>query len=137
MSYTDNGTAIAPRRRVMAKRVGSHSPLDLDLPALADEPWMGEAICAQTDSEAFFPEKGGTTKPAKQICATCPVRSQCLEYAMDHDERFGVWGGLSERERRKLRWEREGGMRRNARRPNGHGWRCRCVDCDQYRAVAS
>lgn len=65
--------------------------------------WQSDALCAQTDPEAFFPEKGGSTRDAKKICATCEVRAQCLEYALHNDERFGIWGGLSERERRKLR----------------------------------
>ena len=67
------------------------------------ESWMEQALCAQTDPEAFFPEKGGSTREAKKICAQCPVRAQCLEYALANDERFGIWGGLSERERRRLR----------------------------------
>lgn len=65
--------------------------------------WQSDALCAQTDPEAFFPEKGGSTRDAKKICASCEVRAQCLEYALANDERFGIWGGLSERERRKLR----------------------------------
>ncbi|UAJ80578.1 WhiB family transcriptional regulator [Leifsonia sp. ZF2019] len=65
--------------------------------------WQSDALCAQTDPEAFFPEKGGSTRDAKRICTSCEVRSQCLEYALANDERFGIWGGLSERERRKLR----------------------------------
>ncbi|RGE15867.1 WhiB family transcriptional regulator [Leucobacter sp. wl10] len=65
--------------------------------------WQADALCAQTDPEAFFPEKGGSTREAKRICESCEVRSECLEYALEHDERFGIWGGLSERERRKLR----------------------------------
>ncbi len=65
--------------------------------------WQTDALCAQTDPEAFFPEKGGSTRDAKKICASCEVRAQCLEYALQNDERFGIWGGLSERERRKLR----------------------------------
>jgi WhiB family redox-sensing transcriptional regulator len=65
--------------------------------------WQEQALCAQTDPEAFFPEKGGSTKEAKQVCAGCEVRSECLEYALEHDERWGIWGGLSERERRRLR----------------------------------
>jgi WhiB family redox-sensing transcriptional regulator len=70
-----------------------------------DDPlaWQSDALCAQTDPEAFFPEKGGSTRDAKKICASCEVRAQCLEYALANDERFGIWGGLSERERRKLR----------------------------------
>ena len=53
--------------------------------------------------EAFFPEKGGSTREAKGVCASCEVRAECLEYALMNDERFGIWGGLSERERRRLR----------------------------------
>ena len=67
--------------------------------------WQSDALCAQTDPEAFFPEKGGSTREAKRICEGCEVRSECLDYALANDERFGIWGGLSERERRKLRRE--------------------------------
>lgn len=65
--------------------------------------WQDRALCAQTDPEAFFPEKGGSTREAKRVCTTCPVRDECLEYALANDERFGIWGGLSERERRRLK----------------------------------
>ncbi|SFS40336.1 transcription factor WhiB [Saccharopolyspora flava] len=68
-----------------------------------EQEWQERALCAQTDPEAFFPEKGGSTREAKRICSGCEVRSECLEYALQHDERFGIWGGLSERERRKLK----------------------------------
>lgn len=67
--------------------------------------WQADALCAQTDPESFFPEKGGSTREAKRICDSCEVRSECLDYALQNDERFGIWGGLSERERRKLRRE--------------------------------
>jgi WhiB family transcriptional regulator, redox-sensing transcriptional regulator len=66
-------------------------------------PWQEEALCAQTDPEAFFPEKGGSTREAKRVCGRCEVRGDCLSYALAHDERFGIWGGLSERERRRLK----------------------------------
>ena len=65
--------------------------------------WQADALCAQTDPEAFFPEKGGSTREAKRICVGCTVKAECLEYALGHDERFGIWGGLSERERRRLK----------------------------------
>jgi WhiB family transcriptional regulator, redox-sensing transcriptional regulator len=65
--------------------------------------WQEWALCAQTDPEAFFPEKGGSTREAKKVCLSCDVRAECLDYALAHDERFGIWGGLSERERRRLR----------------------------------
>ncbi|MDY6055342.1 WhiB family transcriptional regulator [Micrococcus sp.] len=79
------------------------------LPGVTVEPvegelaWQVDALCAQTDPEAFFPEKGGSTRDAKRVCAACTVRAECLDYAMANDERFGIWGGLSERERRRLR----------------------------------
>lgn len=86
-------------------------PVQLGVPgipgtAVTDEgplSWQADALCAETDPDAFFPEKGGSTRDAKRICASCEVRQQCLEYALQNDERFGIWGGLSERERRKLR----------------------------------
>ena len=67
-----------------------------------DTSWQDDGLCAQADPEAFFPEKGGSTKQAKSICNRCPVTDKCLQYALDNDERFGIWGGLSERERRNL-----------------------------------
>lgn len=67
-----------------------------------EEAWRNDAVCSQTDPESFFPEKGGSTRDAKKICLSCDVRVECLRYALDHDERFGIWGGLSERERRRL-----------------------------------
>jgi WhiB family redox-sensing transcriptional regulator len=79
------------------------------MPELMDEgdggilSWQERALCAQTDPEAFFPEKGGSTREAKKVCLSCDVRGECLEYALANDERFGIWGGLSERERRKLK----------------------------------
>ena len=87
-------------------------PVRLGIPGLRPQPavdddnplsWQTDALCAQTDPEAFFPEKGGSTRDAKRICTTCEVKAQCLEYALQNDERFGIWGGLSERERRRLR----------------------------------
>lgn len=69
----------------------------------AELEWQNDALCAQADPEAFFPEKGGSTRDAKRVCSSCDVRGECLQYALDRDERFGIWGGLSERERRKLK----------------------------------
>jgi WhiB family redox-sensing transcriptional regulator len=71
--------------------------------AAAAAGWQDRGLCAQTDPEAFFPDKGESTRLAKLVCARCPVRPECLEYALESGERFGVWGGLSERERRQLR----------------------------------
>lgn len=75
-------------------------------PGLVDDEttqWQERALCAQTDPEAFFPEKGGSTREAKKVCRACEVRAECLEAALANDERFGIWGGLSERERRKVK----------------------------------
>ncbi|CCG04947.1 Transcription factor WhiB [Blastococcus saxobsidens DD2] len=72
-------------------------------PEAETQSWQERALCAETDPEAFFPEKGGSTREAKKICTGCEVKAECLEYALANDERFGIWGGLSERERRRLR----------------------------------
>lgn len=64
--------------------------------------WTERALCAQTDPEAFFPDKGGSTKSAKAMCHRCLVAAECLDYALTNNERFGIWGGLAERERRDL-----------------------------------
>jgi WhiB family transcriptional regulator, redox-sensing transcriptional regulator len=75
---------------------------------IKEEPnWQERALCAQTDPEAFFPEKGGSTREAKKVCLSCDVRGECLEYALANDERHGIWGGLSERERRKVKKGRQ------------------------------
>lgn len=65
--------------------------------------WQERGLCAQTDPESFFPEKGGSTREAKKICGLCDVRDECLQYALENDERFGIWGGHSERERRAMK----------------------------------
>jgi WhiB family redox-sensing transcriptional regulator len=67
--------------------------------------WQDRALCAQADPEAWFPEKGGSTREAKKICRGCEVRAECLEYALTNGERYGIYGGLSERERRRLKRE--------------------------------
>lgn len=64
--------------------------------------WQDLALCAQTDPEAFFPEKGGSTTSAKRVCMACEVRTECLEDALATRERYGVRGGMSERERLKI-----------------------------------
>lgn len=69
---------------------------------LAGRPWMADALCTQVDHDLWFPEKGQPTRQAKRICAACPVRETCLTYAVENQEAWGVWGGLSEPERRKV-----------------------------------
>jgi WhiB family redox-sensing transcriptional regulator len=68
--------------------------------------WQTRANCLGVDPDLFFPERGASTREAKSVCAGCEVRDDCLEYALSNGEKFGIWGGLSERERRRLRRER-------------------------------
>lgn len=65
--------------------------------------WADRALCKEVDTDLFYPEKGGSTREAKSICAGCEVRVECLDYALTNDERFGVYGGFSERERRRMK----------------------------------
>lgn len=68
--------------------------------------WMQLARCKETDPEVFFPERGDSTMDtlvAKRICLKCEVRVECLQYAVDNQERHGIWGGLNEKARRKYK----------------------------------
>ena len=67
-----------------------------------DTSWMDRALCVDTWPDAFFPVGNGSQKPAKAVCRNCPVRTDCLEYALAHDEPWGIWGGFSEEERERL-----------------------------------
>lgn len=64
--------------------------------------WTNDALCAEVGGDDWFPEKGGPTHAAKNICKRCDVQSECLGWALEHGERFGIWGGLSADERRRL-----------------------------------
>ena len=68
--------------------------------------WLQRALCAETDPDIFFPEKGGSTAPATSVCRGCEVREECLEYALSHDIRHGIWGGMSDNDRRKMSRQR-------------------------------
>jgi WhiB family redox-sensing transcriptional regulator len=68
--------------------------------------WQEQANCLGVDPDLFFPERGASTREAKAVCRGCEVRGDCLEYALAHGEKFGIWGGLSERERRRVRRQR-------------------------------
>lgn len=65
--------------------------------------WQAQAVCAQVDDEIFFPVKGGNPAPAQRVCLGCPVRTDCLEFALEHDIEFGIWGGTTSTMRRRLR----------------------------------
>jgi WhiB family transcriptional regulator, redox-sensing transcriptional regulator len=74
------------------------------LPAAATpaEGWRESALCLEVGPELFFPDKGESPRAARRVCSSCGVRAECLAYALDHDEQYGVWGGMSERQRRRI-----------------------------------
>ncbi|QFG11146.1 hypothetical protein PBI_QUEENHAZEL_40 [Mycobacterium phage QueenHazel] len=66
------------------------------------EDWRDQALCAQVDPEIFFPDAGKSPAPARKMCARCEVRAECLQSALERDEEFGIWGGLTWGQRRAL-----------------------------------
>lgn len=89
-------TAPQPRHRTLAA------------PARFAARWRELAACRGTDLDVFFPGRGESAGPARQACAQCPVRQPCLDYAITNRIVHGIWGGLTERERRapRSRWVR-------------------------------
>lgn len=98
----------------------SRAGLDFTMTGLIiPPPWTADALCPQIDLDLFFPAKGVSAKSAKAVCAMCPVRQQCLDYALDHesgaareDKGFrpqGIYGGLAPRERLAIIHERRDG----------------------------
>lgn len=78
--------------------------IDVEFVVIPDRPaWQAAANCRGVDPELFFPQRGESTREAKQVCAGCTVRADCLDYAIANGEKFGIWGGRSERERRRIR----------------------------------
>ena len=73
------------------------------LGGLEEGGWQARANCMGVDPDLFFPERGASTKEAKEVCRGCVVQADCLEFALENGEKFGIWGGMSERERRRLR----------------------------------
>jgi len=65
--------------------------------------WMRDALCAQVDTDGFFPERGQPTDAVRAVCRLCPVAVECRTYAVVHNERFGFWGGTSPEQRSLLR----------------------------------
>src|SRR3954462_15752413 len=58
-----------------------------------DRSWQDQANCLGVDPDLFFPERGASTREAKEVCRGCVVRLECLEYALQNGEKFGIWGG--------------------------------------------
>ncbi len=79
-----------------------------------DRSWQDYANCLGVDPDLFFPERGASTREAKEVCRGCVVRMQCLEYTLANGEKFGIWGGMSERERRRIRRQRAAARRSTA-----------------------
>ena len=86
-------------------------PMDLEelrtVLSFDDLSWHDRANCKGANADLFFPERGASTRTAKSICRQCQVRADCLEFALRSGEKFGIWGGRSERERRRVRRERQ------------------------------
>ena len=79
-----------------------------------DMTWRAAAACNNLDTELFFPDSDADAGPALEVCAVCPVRQECLEFALATRQNDGVWGGLTETERRRLRRRRQERSRRPA-----------------------
>jgi WhiB family transcriptional regulator, redox-sensing transcriptional regulator len=92
----------------------NHDSRDHDDAGPDGRSWQDEANCLGVDPDLFFPERGASTREAKEVCRGCVVRLDCLEYALVNGEKFGIWGGLSERERRRLRRQRAQAGRRTS-----------------------
>ncbi len=95
---------------------------------LADQPpWMTRALCPETGPEPFYAEDREGVRTALAVCAGCPVRDDCLDFALDNSEIYGVWGGTSEnlRTRLRARLRRELGLETRAPLPAGCGPRAR------------
>jgi WhiB family transcriptional regulator, redox-sensing transcriptional regulator len=73
------------------------------LPERSDSEWMSRAECANYPPDWWFPARGQPSPQARSVCLSCPVRTECLDYAIAHNERHGIWGGLSEKQRRLIR----------------------------------
>lgn len=104
--------------------IGAHSIFNT-------ETWQSKAACrvGGPNDPTWFPEKWGRGTDAKQICASCPVQKDCLDYAMRHEERYGVWGGLNAKER----WE----LLKQARTPRRpHPATCSCPPCNNRRRAS-
>jgi WhiB family redox-sensing transcriptional regulator len=75
---------------------------NLATPARFAARWRQRAACCGADLDLFYPERGESADPARRVCERCPVRQPCLEYALSNRITYGIWGGLTERERRPL-----------------------------------
>lgn len=95
--YVDMSQAITPEQQASGTK----------LPEIAtgatEDDWQEYSNCLGVDPDLFFPERGASSKEAKAVCRGCSVAEFCLEYALANGEKFGIWGGESERSRRRIR----------------------------------
>jgi WhiB family redox-sensing transcriptional regulator len=105
VQFVNNDTVVITTE-VLMDVASSTNPVD------EQKSWQDQANCLGVDPDLFFPERGASTREAKEVCRGCVVRLDCLEYALANGEKFGIWGGLSERERRRLRRQRALATRR-------------------------
>jgi WhiB family transcriptional regulator, redox-sensing transcriptional regulator len=101
-----NAVSVKRRLKEGAKPVREMIVAQVHASQVGDKRWQERANCLGVDPDLFFPERGASTREAKSVCGSCEVRLECLEYALVNGEKFGIWGGLSERERRRLRRQR-------------------------------
>lgn len=87
--------------------------------------WMDGANCAGMDGDIFFTERGESTATARSICAECVIRRACAQFALDHNEKWGTWGGLSAKQRLLIK-RRKSTLDVELAKSAGH----RCVVCD-------
>jgi WhiB family redox-sensing transcriptional regulator len=104
VAYIAVTTTVPPQAK---KEEGGRTKVPMDiittLYGRQERSWQLQANCMGVDPDLFFPERGASTREAKEVCRGCIVREDCLEYALANGEKFGIWGGMSERERRRLR----------------------------------
>ena len=99
---------LRARREILHMQFITTSSITVSaVPVEPDPDWHDYANCLGVDPDLFFPERGASTRTAKGICRECTVRDECLEFAIVSSEKFGIWGAMSERERRKIRKERQ------------------------------
>ncbi len=105
-SLMKNRAVMRIERSKQAIREG-RSASDYEMPEESDDRrWQEHAECLGVDPDLFFPERGASITQAKAICDMCVVKVDCGEYALRNGEKFGVWGGMSERERRRIQRQR-------------------------------
>jgi WhiB family redox-sensing transcriptional regulator len=102
---SDAGRAEYRRKLRAAHRAERGTPPPM-IELFARPDWQAFAACRGSDRDVFFPSRGEAIGEAVAICQGCPVRAECLEYALINNEQFGVWGGLSERQRKRIRARR-------------------------------